>query len=250
MRISVSVVLCLSVLSTPATARTPPFEQCMDARDIQSVRTINHRAILLSTSTAYAQVDVDGDCSDSLHSARILARDGWVCGSKEEYILTDVRRCAVVGLHPVDAKTFARLARAIDLAAPATLPIIETKGRRPRGFQGSFEYCVRPSKIVGWSTTPEGLRVVTRPRRHGGYKEYAVEFANACPESRRPQMSLVSNIGLDLVCGNAGDTARFYGDLTASLTGSGLATEVAGESGSLTISRFGDCKVSAVYPVR
>ncbi len=250
MRSTLLMAFCLSSASALAVERTPPQAQCIDARNVQSVRALNDRALLISTPGAYAQIDTDADCSQAVNDGRLLTRGGWACGSGDEYVETGSKRCAITAVHPVDAKSFSRMARALDRAAGAMLPAIETKAERPRGFLGSFEYCVRPSQIVGWNTTTEGLRVVTRPKRHGGFKEYAIEFANACPESRQPQMSLVSNMGLDLVCGNPGDVARFYGDITTSLTGTILAGDAIGDTASLTITRLGDCNVSSVYPVR
>lgn len=251
-----SLTAILLAMSMAATARPPaPAPHCLDARAMSELRALDGHQLLIRSGTSRHQLVVAGDCPIAAEGAALLAPDGWVCGGPREYVRSGDRMCAVQRLQSLDEREYARLARSSDLAGVALLPGVESRERRRAwsGFTGSADYCFRPSQVRRWAATPDGIAVYTNKRLSGGRGQYRVEFANNCPEAATgSHLVLRSGVGIDLICGNAGDLAVIRGGPLAPLgidnPSEGLSLTLATASSSAVGVQRG-CRIAEVYPV-
>jgi hypothetical protein len=199
------------------------------------------------------RVELADDCPDALFAerARLVSAQGWICGSNDEHVEADGRRCALAGLARIDAREYAdhalRSRRAVPRSNDPVLETIRVNARRGRGFGGTTAFCLDTRHMRGWSEDGSDLIVEVSPRRSGGHRYYRVELAGACTEmTTMDALQLDSPTGGSAFCGNPGDRALFsrhgssggpFGaDLERRITETSLAA------------RFG-CAVSRVYPI-
>lgn len=234
----------LSAAATEVPARMPaPTAECLDARQVSSVRQLAPDRLLVATSTTRHQVQFGSACPDAATDAAFLATEGWVCGGPREFVKTRSGLCPIFAVRTLSTREFASLARSADekLADARLLAPVEAVGKRSekQSFRGSYDYCLHPSQVRAWSEDGDGIVVETSKRRTGGNSRYRIEFANSCPQvSYQPSLTLRSGIGLDLVCGHPGDVAVLSPATDA---------ERAGRF-STPADRYG-CVIAAVYPV-
>ncbi len=220
---SVLAALAFSSLAAGADAPRPaaPNAQCLDARQVTQLRQIGPSALLVTTAVNASQdvlarfrIDLSEACDASAPGAALLAQHGWVCGLPREFVQSDEKLCAISAVSGISARDFAALSRDADQAGLAAngalMPAVESRGRiaAKREFRGSPEYCFRPSLMRSWSADGEGILVTTAKKMSGGFGLYRVEFTSSCPETAYlPALSWRSGVGLDVICGNPGDTA-------------------------------------------
>lgn len=234
-------------ISLASSARAPaPAAHCLDARAMRELHVLDAHQLLIRSGDSRHHVLLAGDCAIAADST-LLSPEGWVCGGPREFVRSGEHLCAVQEVRPLDAREYAKLAKAGKLAdGVPVMPEVETRARRRArsGFSGSPEYCFRPSLVRSWSANPDGIVVHTQARRSGGYGQYQLEFANSCPEAAtKTELSLRSGVGIDLICGNPGDLAL----IAASPTGpAGIAAAPA--TSAANRARRG-CHIREVYPL-
>lgn len=247
-----------------AEARIPPAPHCLDAREVREVFQADNRtlAMLQSDGQRY-RVQLGAECAGATHAgnARLLATDGWMCGTGNEFVAVDGRNCPVSAVEPITSAEYAWHARASQTSADGstTLATVVVKGERRHGFAASHTYCFNPRHVRGWSEDPEGVVVEVNPRRSGGHRYYRVELVRSCPHLAGPvEIAFRSGVGIGLICGNPGD------DIRAGVVGGGPggpgeplvahdgrpADFLMTGSARLQIlgARFG-CPIRAVYPM-
>ncbi len=220
-----------------------PDAECLDAREVSSVRQLTPDRLLVATETSRHQVQFGGACPDAATDAAFLATHGWVCGGPREFVRTRTELCPIFAVRTLTTREYASLARSADakLAEAQLLAPVEAVGKRSdkQTFRGSYDYCLRPSQVRGWSEDGSGIVVETGKRRSGGNSRYRIEFANSCPQvSYQSSLTLRSGVGLDLVCGHPGDVA---------VLSSATDADRAGRF-ETPADRYG-CAIAAVYPV-
>lgn len=197
-----------------AGARTPPAPQCVDAREVSEVFQSGPRTLAMVQSDGRRfRVDLGADCPGITagSSTRMLAADGWMCGTGSEYVAVDARLCPVAGVEPISPAQYAGHARASQTApdGSTTLDTVVVRGERRRGFAASHNYCFNPRHVRGWSEDPRGLVVEVNPRRSGGHRYYRVELVRSCPHLSGPvEIAFRSGMGIGVICGNPGDDIR------------------------------------------
>ena len=205
---------------------------------MQEMRWPDMRTVaILDQQGNHFRIDLAGECPATDRSgASLLAKDGWVCGSGREYVKVQDQLCPLAGMHVIDAREYARLARAAGTAGEvATLETVQVRGQRGRGFIGSHSYCFSPRFMRSWAEDGRGLLVEMPPQRAGGNRHYRVELAQSCPELfAAPAIRFESGVGTGVICGNPGD--RVVVETETDRFRAGVASRV-------------QCMVSAVYPV-
>lgn len=261
--------LALLLLLQPAAAEPPapradaPAPNCVDARSVTQMRQIAADVLLVASASTRHRISLHDACADAAIGASLLAKDGWVCGGgAREFVQTATLLCPIRAVEVVSARDYAQWSRAADMAAATAedttlLPAVESRGKRKalRGFRGSPEYCLRPSAVRSWSEDGGGLIVHTAKDRSGGNSNYRVDLGGNCPQlAYMSNLSLQSGVGLDLVCGNAGDVALLSREENAPSSGPQTAD---GEqipvdrplSSRLSHADTRGCAIVAVYPV-
>lgn len=193
----------------PAPAREPPAPHCADARTVQESWQSGARTIVLRTAgDARYRIDLAEACPDATAGGqlRLLTREGWLCGSREERVRTDQGLCAVAGVTAIEAREFASHARIAAGGRGVDLDHVVVTGSRHRRFSGSAAFCLDARHVRSWHEDGDGLVVDVSPRRSGGHRRYRVELTGACPGLAGAEgMRLESRLGTTSVCGNPGD---------------------------------------------
>lgn len=243
--------LALLLLSgaAQADARGPaPAALCLDARLVTEVRQAraDTLAIALSDGGRF-RVALGADCPGVAASSTssLLAREGWVCGTGNEYAQVDDRLCPVAAVARIEPAEYAALARAshTDAEGTTTLDKVVVRAEQRRGFVSSPNYCFSPRHLLGWSEDEEGLIAELNPRRAGGNRYYRVELAGACPElAGAASVRMHSGLGIGVICGNPGDAVFVVGD-------SSPGFEVRGRDRLQAMGAKFGCPIRAVHPM-
>jgi len=241
---------------TPAPApRLPPAPGCLDARQMDEVRQVSPTLLAVQGRDGQRfRIDLaDGCPGASQAQAVLLAREGWVCGTGREYVRIGDATCAVAAIATVDAREYAALARASQVAddGVTTLDTVQVRAPRRHGFAGSSSFCFNPRYLRAWSEDKQGMLVELSPRRSGGHRYYRVELAQSCPDlDSAPAITFRSGVGIGLICGNPGDRVVAQDSGGNSVFDSGNADALI-PGDERRWSRRGiriQCTVSAVYP--
>lgn len=247
-------LLPLLLLASPASAERspPPAPDCLDARVVTQMRQLNPTTLIVASGESRFRIEVEGACPDmAAGSAALLAAEGWVCGAGREFVQTAAQLCPIRSVQPIASRDYAQLARAADHAhGGETLAAVEVHGKRSakRGFWGSYDYCFRPSQMRAWAADDDGILVQTSKTRSGGYGAYRVELGGSCPQiAFQPNLRMRSGLGLDLICGNAGDEALLFDDGSSRpIVGD---VDFSGEQYRFRAALQRACPIVAVYPV-
>jgi hypothetical protein len=255
------VLLCgLSAAATPTVAEppaargVPPAPHCFDARDVIEARQSDERTIALRLrDESRYRVELADACPHALFAerARLVSAQGWICGSNEEYVEADERRCALAGFARIDAREYAdhalRSRRAVPRSDDPVLDTIRVSARRGRGFGGTTAFCLDTRHMRGWSEDGNDLIVEVSPKRSGGHRYYRVELAGACTEMiTMDALQLDSPTGGTAFCGNPGDRAVFSRQGSSGrLFSAGIDRRIAESS----LAARAGCMVSRVYPI-
>lgn len=235
LRIITATFVLMLFPTAHAQSRTPPADNCLDARQIAEMRQSDPRTLAVMNSTGGRfRITLRDDCPNLEYEqdVKLLAPEGWACGGPHELVRHANRDCAVDAIESIDARSYAALARAADRDGIATLDTVQVQSQHPgqHGFRGSHNYCFNPRNMRGWSEDPRGLTVETSPRLNGGNRFYRVELPQTCILlSNATTLRFISGLGIGIICGNAGDRIA-------------LGTE----SGKRN--QRAECEISAVYP--
>ncbi|NYZ61405.1 hypothetical protein [Luteimonas deserti] len=234
----------LAVLALPAAGREPPAPHCVDARAIAEIHQADPFTLVLRDDNGGRhRLGLAGDCAGVLadEDARLVGRDGWICGAPGEAVQSARHACPVALVTPVDARAYAALVREAQ-AAPTTLGALVVRGERVRGFRGTPDYCVANRWLRSWHQGPSGIEVDVSPRQASGHRRYRIETTGACDDDGAEVLTLVSGTGTGMVCGHAGDHVLF----SRAATAGGLEGEILRR-----ISAGGEtrCRVASVYPI-
>ena len=247
-------LLPLLLIAAPTAAeRSPaPAPNCLDARIVTQMRQLNPTTLIVASGELRFQLEVENACPDmAAGTASLLAAEGWVCGLGREFVQTASQLCPIQKVTPIETRDYSQLARAADQAnGGETMAAVEVHGKRSakRGFWGSYDYCFRPSQMRSWAADDDGILVQTSKFRSGGYGAYRVELGRSCPQiAFQPNLTMRSGVGLDLICGNAGDEALLFDD------GASRPiirdAEFTGEQYRFRAALQRACPIVAVYPV-
>lgn len=247
-------LLPLLLIAAPTAAeRSPaPAPNCLDARIVTHMRQLNPTTLIVASGELRFQLEVENACPDmAAGTASLLAAEGWVCGLGREFVQTASQLCPIQKVTPIETRDYSQLARAADQAnGGETMAAVEVHGKRSakRGFWGSYDYCFRPSQMRAWAADDDGILVQTSKSRSGGYGAYRVELGGSCPQiAFQPNLTMRSGVGLDLICGNAGDEALLFDD------GASRPiirdAEFTGEQYRFRAALQRACPIVAVYPV-
>ncbi len=243
----------------PAAARPPPpAADCMDARRMQRAVQLAPRAleVHLDDGVRY-DITLRQDCPSVVEpggALELLAPHGWACTDGPSLVrAADGRMCGVDQVVLLDARGLASRAREAALAvapgpepatdggsdagipAASTLPTLEVRGRRAKGFRGTTEYCVASRHVYSWSEDTQGLVVNVPPARAAGHRRYRIETNGSCPLLWRAEaIALRSARGTGVVCGFPGDEV--------------VATSAESQARGPGIF-FKPCPIIAVYPI-
>lgn len=246
----------VSVATTNSTRPPPPAVGCMDARRMQRAFQLSPRALVvhLNDGVRY-EVALREDCPSVVGAdgaLELLAPHGWACSDGPALVRgVDGRACGVATVAVLDSRGLAARQREAAMAstggaapetasgdgvAPSsTLPTVEVRGRRQRGFRGTTDYCVASRHVRSWHEDAQGLVVEVPPARAGGHRRYRIETTGSCPLLWRTEaIALRSGRGTGVVCGFPGDQVV-------------LASPDSGERGPGIF--FKPCPVIAVYPI-
>jgi len=253
--LSLASLATLSATANPPSAtdaaRVPPAAHCFSAREVIEAWQSDERilALRLRDESRY-RIELADACPDALFAdrPRLLSPQGWICGSNDEFVESENRRCAIAGMARIDAREFAdhalRSRRAVRRDT-ATLETIEVRAKRGRGFGGTTAYCLDTRYLRGWSEDGNDLVVEVSPMRSGGNRYYKIEFAGSCSEmTAMDVLVLDSPIGGSAFCGNPGDRAMFSRSSGAD-PASGFLRRLS-EGG---LAHGVGCSVTRVYPV-
>ena len=252
------LLLACTLLSGPAGAERPaaPGPGCMDARQVAELRQPSPgRVVLAQADGARFRLHFGADCPGVTGGdAALLAQDGWVCGTGNEYAQVGTTLCDITAVEAISAAEYASEVRA-SLRGPDGSTVLDTvtvRGERRRGFGGSPSFCLNPRWMRGWSQDGHGLRVEMRPRRAGGHRFYRVELAGACPElTNAPAIRLLSGPNIGLVCGNSGDRVLVHANAFRPFDPSGIERDAfhpTGTDRTVALSARHGCPIVAVYP--
>jgi hypothetical protein len=239
-----------------APPRVPPAPGCLDARQMAEVRQASSTELAVQGRDGQRfRITLSEGCPGAGRAdAVLLAREGWVCGTGQEYVRIGEATCAVTGIAAIDAREYAAMARAASMQTAdgvTTLETVEVRAPQRRGFAGSSSFCFNPRYMRAWSEDSEGMLVELSPRRSGGHRYYRVELAHGCPDlDSSPAITFRSGVGIGLICGNPGDRVVAQDSGDGSLFDSGDAGMMFADD-ERRWSRRGirvQCSVSAVYP--
>ncbi|WP_282297930.1 hypothetical protein [Stenotrophomonas sp. PS02289] len=196
--------LCFAFASTSQAAPAA----CMDARELKEMKQItpNSIALLASDQTTW-QVNFQNECPGLMAAGKpkILAKDGQVCGTGNEFVRAGGRDCAIATVQQISRRDFADIARQADRSPLTTLPTVNVSEAK-RTLRGSPSYCFDTRHVRSYGDNAKGFIVQTNPRRSGGNREYVVEVANNCRAlMHSPAIQFKSGYGTSLICGNPGD---------------------------------------------
>lgn len=249
-RTSLPLVLALcAALPAQAEVRTPPAPQCLDARTVSEVFQSDARTLaMVQADGRRFRVDLATDCPEIAADTRtrMLAAEGWMCGTGNEYVAVDTQLCPVAAVEPITSAEYAQHARESHVSpeGSTTLANVVVKGERRRGFAASHSYCFSPRHVRGWSEDPQGVVVEVNPRRSGGHRYYRVELERSCPHLSGPvEVGFHSRMGIGVICGNPGDGIQVVSTGRPSdfvKTGTDRLQAIGARSG---------CPIRAVYPL-
>jgi hypothetical protein len=256
MRSIVFFLFLAAALPAHAQERSPaPSPDCLDARRLQEIHQADARTFAVQDSDGRRfRLALASDCPLQADTpAVLLAREGWVCGTGNEFVRSGPSTCAVTALTGLDARTYASLARTASHADDGVTTLETVSVRAPprrRGFAGSPSFCFNPRYLRAWSEDSAGMLVELSPRRSGGHRYYRVELAQNCPDlDSAPAIVFRSGLGIGVICGNPGDRIIAQDSGGGSLFDAGDSDLMFAEDPRL--SRMGmrfQCTVSAVYP--
>src|SRR5688572_31902633 len=87
-----------AAVGSQAAARSPaPAAHCLDARQMQEARQVSPQTLAIALNDgAKFRVDLAQRCPDAVNGgqASLLAREGWVCGSRCQFVQAGGQRCA------------------------------------------------------------------------------------------------------------------------------------------------------------
>ena len=250
-----AALCCLSASANPPSQTdraSPPAAHCFNAREVREARQSDAQTLVvrLNDQSRY-RIELADACPDALWSDRptLVSRQGWVCGSNEEYVDRGDRHCAVSGLARIDAREYAEHAlrdRRRGTADTDTLETIEVQGHRRRGFAGTTANCLDTRQMRGWHEDGSDIVVHVSPKRSGGHRFYRVEFGGQCNEMGSTNLlRLESGVGGNVICGNAGDRAVFFREYNRAPESEPFLRRIQ-ETG--LAARHG-CHVRLVYPI-
>lgn len=259
---SLTAFLALLAPAGGAAAREPaPGPDCLDARALQRVRTIDPNTLLVASGNGRFVVAHATGCSAGTPEtpSRLVARQGWACGAEREFLQEGERLCPLLSVTRVDARVYAGLAAAADghsfarrgEGRPTLAPVEVTAATtRPRGFRGDTDYCFPIRAVRGWKPSPEGVVVSTSPRRAGGKRRYRVEFASSCPEIEWAEaVDFQSGVSIGMICGHPGDRVLMLeesGVFGEEATGQGAPARIGWNPASGGYR--GACFIASVFP--
>jgi hypothetical protein len=229
-----------------------PRAGCLDARAVQKLRHFDPDTLLVGSPGGGFVLNLAAGCGASLRGPQtLLAQDGWVCGGEREFVRAGETHCPIIGLTPLPAREYARLAMSLDRTRPPqvngdevvleTLEVTAPAEQPALRFRGDPDYCFTPGALRGWRVDGNDLVVQTAPRHAGGNRSYRVELAHGCPDlAWQDEIAFRSGIGLGLICGNPGDKVLGLGTSAGRHLQRG-SVETPGDS------RAG-CEIAAVYP--
>ncbi|MCC4601023.1 hypothetical protein LL964_13540 [Xanthomonas melonis] len=246
---------CTGAHAAPDTSRpAAPDAHCLDARQVAELHQADPRTLAVAEHAGRRfRLQLAQECL--LHAtpdrAQLLAPHGWVCDAAQAYVRVGQQHCAIARVTPLDARSYAELARRHSHDAIPTLQGVNVREARRRSFTGSANYCFHPGMLRAWSEDAHGLVVEVSPRHPGSHRHYRVELMDSCSElSGAPPIRFVSGMGLNAICGNPGDKLDILDEI-----GIAGASAGAGQDGDLTTTRGGrlsrmrqSCVVAAVYP--
>lgn len=225
----------------------PPAPYCVHSREIREVRQSDPRtlAIRMSDERRY-RIGLAEDCPAATRSERLqlLSGAGWLCGDgRDERLNADGRTCRVAHMAAIDTREFAEHALAEHRGKDeGDFETIEVHGNRRRSFGGSTAFCFDTRHLRGWRDDGGDLVVEVSPLRSGGHHLYHVELGSSCSElTTATQLLFVSGVGLNVICGNAGDRVVLARDEPAGEPFLRRRAEIG------LIARYG-CPISLVYP--
>lgn len=252
-----------------ADVRTPPAPQCLDAREVREVFQSDARTLAMVQSDGQRfRVELGAVCPDATvgSDTRLLAGNGWMCGTGNEFVAVDSQLCPVAAVAPITSAEYAQHARASQTGSDGstTLATVVVKGEPRHGFAASHSYCFNPRHVRGWSEDAKGVVVEVNPRRSGGNRYYRVELMRSCPHLSGPvSIAFRSGVGIGLICGNPGDDIRTGTRGTASVGSAGndpgqplalvdgRSTEflMTGSDRMQILGAKSGCPIRAVYPM-
>ena len=98
-RTSLPLVLALcAALPAQAEVRTPPAPHCLDARTVSEVFQSDARTLaMVQADGRRFRVDLATDCPEIAADTRtrMLAAEGWMCGTGNEYMAVGTQLCPV-----------------------------------------------------------------------------------------------------------------------------------------------------------
>jgi hypothetical protein len=259
-----ALVALSALCGAPALGAQPPSPapHCLNAREVREAHQSDaHTLALRLNDESRYRLELADACPAALVRDRptLVSREGWVCGSNEEYVDLGDRRCAVAGLAKIDAREYAdhalrgrRYASSLDASGKSaldknTLETIEVRSRQQRRtFGGTTAYCLDARHMRGWREDGDDIVVEVSPLRSGGNRYYRVELAGQCSEMITMQtLRLESPTGGSAICGTPGDRAFFSRNEALSF-GSAAILRPLSEGG--LAAGFG-CAISRVYPL-
>ena len=169
-----------------APPRVPPAPGCLDARQMAEVRQASSTELAVQGRDGQRfRITLSEGCPGAGRAdAVLLAREGWVCGTGQEYVRIGEATCAVTGIAAIDAREYAAMARAASMQTDdgvTTLETVEVRAPQRRGFAGSSSFCFNPRYMRAWSEDNEGMLVELSPRRSGGIATTAWSWRTGAP---------------------------------------------------------------------
>ncbi len=210
-----STVVGYGVPAALAQAQRPaaPGTDCLDARQVAELHQAGARTLAIAERDGRLfRLQFSQDCPHlaAQPDASLVAANGWVCNGAQASVSTGQQRCAIDQVATLKARDYASLARQRDHDGVPLLDGISVREARRHNFTGSSSGyssdCFNPSMLRSWSEDAQGLVVEVSPRHPGTHRHYRVELMDSCRElSGAPPIRFVSGMGLNAICGNAGD---------------------------------------------
>lgn len=245
----VTAVICALLASASAHARHAPADHCIDGRAISEAYQVDDRTIVLRGEDGRRHsltLDIDCPAIFGEHDIQITGWQGWICGASGEAIRSDARSCPILATRVIDSRDYAAALQKVNADMRTLAPVV-VKAKRRRGFIGTADYCVANRWLRSWYESGEGLFVEVSPRRSGGNRYYRIETHGNCGNQYNAEsLSLMSAMGLGVVCGNAGDHVVFGRESRGALTGQALLGSPLPRAMPAIEPR---CEISRVYPV-
>lgn len=252
--------LIASLHGAEVLAREPaPSADCLDARTVERVRTLDANTLLISAGDhRFVVAHTTGcDAGSEAQPSSLIAHEGWVCGADREFVRSGETLCPVLSVARIDAKVYASLAAAADGVTRdedgrTRLAPVEVIGasQRGRGFRGDPDYCFPIPAVRAWNLDGRDLIVVTSRRRSGGNAKYRVELGSSCPELEWADgIDFHSTTATGWICGHAGDRVITLEERINS-GDDPFEEAAAGTAGgySLRAGRRSSCAIAAVHP--